>query len=188
MAHETTEAHGASGVLANVAGRLGGFVDAVRGGMAERALEREDRVSDLETARQRFADLFWPVHAEYEPLQAAQIASIPRMRVDQAAPLVEAEMYRIAELLTPLMREAGFDLGSNDRHVRKEMTAVWNEAQGAMQAKAFGAVKLPLAFVWRAGQLAFEEQVWKRYGRRGKGYYGVISNAFYGHDKRVLAP
>lgn len=184
MARETTDA---SSFFSGIAGRLKEYASSFHDGMEECARVRADQMNDLEVARQRFADLFWFEHERYRPLNEHLIADFSRMRSPQIAPILEAEMYRIAEILTPLMREAGFDLGTDDSHIRREITTIWNVAQGTLQKKAFGSAKLPLTFVWRASQLAYEEQVWKRHGPRGKGYYGLLTNKFYGQKKAVLA-
>jgi hypothetical protein len=155
---------------------------------AQRAREYDEARQRLEAARERFADEYWLIYNEYEPDDRVAISDIPRMRFSQILPLVEAEMYRIAALLDPIFKKAEFDLETKDRRIRSEMNAIWNEAQGNLQRKAFAGVRLPLGLVWRGAQLALEQQEWKEKGHSGPAYYGVISNRCYGSSRAVLAP
>lgn len=193
MAHETTDQRNAGSFLGGVASRLGGFARSVHDGIqaesARRAAARAEQDTVLDTARAQFDMLLADELERYVPnVSAADLRKAGRSTPVHSAPLIEAEMYRIVEILTPLMRQAGFPLASRDSRVRKEMEAVWASAQAAFQQKAFGDVELPRFFVWRGGQLAYEQLVWKDYGRLGRGHYGAMTNFFYGRNRPVLAP
>jgi hypothetical protein len=128
---------------------------------AQRSREYNEALRRLEEARKRFADKYWSIYEEYEPDDRMAISDIPRMRFPRIIPLVEAEMYR---------------------------NAIWDEAQGNLQRKAFAGIRFPLGLVWRGNQLALEQQEWRERGHSGRGYYGVISNRCYGSSRVELAP
>lgn len=193
MAHETTNQRTSGSFLGGVASRLGGFArtvhDGVQAEVSRRAAVRAEQDEVLDAARAQFDELFAVELDRYEPeVSLADLRKAGRSSPTHSAPLIEAEMYRIVDILTPLMQRAGFPLGTRDGRVRKEMEQVWASAQAAFQQKAFGSIELPRFFVWRGGQLAFEQLVWKDYGRLGRGYYGVLTNFFYGRNRPVLAP
>ena len=154
----------------------------------QRSREYNEALQRLEAARNRCADKYWSIYEEYEPDDRMAISDIPRMQFPRIIPLVEAEMYRIVALLDPIFREADFDLETKDRHIRGEMNAIWDEAQGNLQRKAFAGIRFPLGLVWRGNQLALEQQEWRERGHSGRGYYGVISNRCYGSSRVELAP
>lgn len=192
MTHETND-QTAGSFLSGVASRLGGFARSVHEGVqaevSRRAVDRAEKNAVLDAARVRFDELVAQALDSYQP-QVAQsdLASAGLRSPAQVTPLLETEMYRIVEILTPLMRSAEFPLDTSDGRVRTEMTQIWNAAQSAFQQKAFGDIQLPRFFVWRGGQLAFEQPIWKNHGRQGRGYYGALTNFFYGYNRPVLAP
>lgn len=172
--------------------KVRGEIGLWRAQRSERRTKEQQQYLDasqrLEEARQRFASLFWELYEEYEPDNKGALLDIPRMRFQQVVPLLEAELYRIAAILEPVFRRAEFDLGHEDRRIIKEMNAIWDEAQGNLQRKALAGIRLPIGLEWHGNQLTIEHQVWRRNGHSGPGYYGWLSNRFYGQRIVKLAP
>ena len=126
--------------------------------------------------------------SNYNPeISQAHIDQVAWETPDLVATLLEGEIYRIRGKLRPLMRDAGFPLGTNDISLDNRMDQVWEKAHAAFHRKAFGYLVLPPYFLFQEnGTLNYEPIFWEKQYLY-EGYVGRVSRHRYSTD-RVLAP
>lgn len=151
---------------------------------AQQASERQA----FETAMVRFENLLIDMLSNYRPtLTQEEVNKVTWETPDPVAGLLEEEIHRIRSILRPLMRDAGFPLGTKNKVLDNQMDGVWERAHAAFHQKAFGHLILPSYFSFQEnGTLNYEPIFWEKEFMY-EGYVGRYSRHRYSND-RVLAP
>jgi hypothetical protein len=154
---------------------------------AEQEARRDLEWSNFEAANDRAERLLQDLLAAYVPKVTQEgINSITWSVPNLIAEVLEAEIYRIHDILRPFMQEAGFPLGTKDKLLDDKMEEVWKRAHATFHEKAFSHLSFPRYFCFRDGILGYEPIRWKKQYLY-HGYVGVLTGYRYSNN-RVLAP
>lgn len=120
------------------------------------------------TALHRFRPMVEDTIASYKPtVTQADIDGVRRKGHVAVARVLEREILDIIDILTPVMRAAGFPLSSTDVELDAEVTKVWMDARKKLELKAFRHLDLPPYFGFYDGHVGYEPVMLK------KGDYGL---------------
>jgi hypothetical protein len=162
--------------------------ETARARAAHREASRAAEWAAFEAAMARFESLLEDMLTNYSPaITQAEINAVTWKIPDLVERILEDEVYRIRSILRPLMRNAGFPLGTRDSVLDEKMDREWERAHASFHSKAFGNLKLPPYFCFQVnGTLNYEPIFWEKQYLY-EGYVGKHSGHRYSTE-RVLAP
>lgn len=172
--------------------------DAAQQRAEERRLAEEARVARekqaraaVEAAAPAFQAAVVDALASYTPqLSQEQVNAVLWTEPEPVARLLAEELTRIDEVVTSLVKSAGFPLDTQEKRAREILEQIWLDSWKPFERKAFGDLVLPHYFEFKYGHLSYEAiSTARRDGTYGRCYVGEnTGHKYLSPPKLVPAP